>query len=227
MGLKKIKRKIKEYIDKQKTKQAFKKYAKNNKIMKLQLGSAEMHLDGWFNTDLYYNEQNSIYKLDMLKKFDFEDNTFDYIYSEHNIEHFETGELYKILNECLRVLKPEGVIRIATPDLRKIVRMYWEDDKLYDEYCNWQINTFIPFSREMNLCTKAIVLNNFFRCWGHKAIYDMETLSRIIKDAGFKDITLCETNRSNYKDLNNIEMHWKVTGEKFYELETMIIEAKK
>jgi predicted SAM-dependent methyltransferase len=51
----------------------------------------------------------------------FEDNTFDYIFSEHMIEHVDHDGAVAMLRECYRVLKPGGTICMATPDLAVIV----------------------------------------------------------------------------------------------------------
>jgi SAM-dependent methyltransferase len=49
-------------------------------------------------------------------KLDFEDNTFDFVYSEHFFEHLFLEEAFELLKECYRILKPNGVIRISVPD---------------------------------------------------------------------------------------------------------------
>jgi predicted SAM-dependent methyltransferase len=49
-------------------------------------------------------------------RLEFEDNTFDFIYSEHFFEHLFLEEAFELLKECHRILKPSGVIRIIVPD---------------------------------------------------------------------------------------------------------------
>ena len=49
-------------------------------------------------------------------KLEFEDNTFDFIFSEHFFEHLFLDESVELLEECYRILKPHGVIRIVVPD---------------------------------------------------------------------------------------------------------------
>jgi predicted SAM-dependent methyltransferase len=49
-------------------------------------------------------------------RLDFEDKTFDFIYSEHVLEHMFMDESLALLEECCRILKPHGVIRIVVPD---------------------------------------------------------------------------------------------------------------
>ena len=49
-------------------------------------------------------------------RFDFPENTFDFIYSEHFLEHLFIDEALELLKESRRILKPGGVMRIVTPD---------------------------------------------------------------------------------------------------------------
>jgi predicted SAM-dependent methyltransferase len=49
---------------------------------------------------------------------------FDYVFSEHMIEHVSYAEGLLMLRECLRVLKPGGRIRIATPSLEVLLDLY-------------------------------------------------------------------------------------------------------
>ena len=46
----------------------------------------------------------------------FDDNYIDYIISSHTFEHIDNPEL--ALKECIRVVKPEGLIYIVIPDKR-------------------------------------------------------------------------------------------------------------
>jgi predicted SAM-dependent methyltransferase len=49
-------------------------------------------------------------------RLNFDDNTFDFIFSEHFFEHLFMNEAFELLKECYRILKPHGVLRIVVPD---------------------------------------------------------------------------------------------------------------
>ena len=82
-------------------------------------------MEGWFNTD-YFPRQGMPF-LDVTKPFPFPANTFDFVYSEHHIEHISYKDAVKMLVETFRVLKSEGIVRIATPDLRRYIESYITD----------------------------------------------------------------------------------------------------
>ena len=203
----------------------FNKYLIKNKVRKLQIGSGSNVIDGWFNTDI--NIRENIYYLDLKKKFLFSDNIFDYIYSEHSIEHFTVDEGVFLLKECFRVLKHNGRIRIATPGLKNLINYYNCDSELHNKYTNWEFNSFIKKKNSTNICTKCVVINNFYRDWGHKFIYDFETLKKVLEYSGFTEVYECEILKSTISDLCGLERHLKKVNFNYNIIETMVVEAVK
>lgn len=49
-------------------------------------------------------------------KLNFQNNTFDYIFSEHFFEHLFLDEAVDLMGENYRVLKPMGAMRVVVPD---------------------------------------------------------------------------------------------------------------
>src|SRR6266513_279915 len=64
------------------------RYFHNNPVRKLQLGTSDSPMVGWLNTDVLPASREVVY-LDATRLFPFKDNTFDYVFSEHMIEHIE------------------------------------------------------------------------------------------------------------------------------------------
>jgi len=50
--------------------------------------------------------------------------SFDLVYHSHVFEHIPKAQSEYFMSECIRVLKPNGILRIAIPDLEQIVRNY-------------------------------------------------------------------------------------------------------
>lgn len=54
----------------------------------------------------------------------FADGSVDLVYMCHVLEHVHRREIYDVLDEFKRVLKPGGVLRISVPDFDRLVEMY-------------------------------------------------------------------------------------------------------
>lgn len=54
----------------------------------------------------------------------FKDGSVDGCYASHLLEHLSREGARRLLMECLRVLRPGGVLRLAVPDLEAIAREY-------------------------------------------------------------------------------------------------------
>src|SRR5262245_5010551 len=102
-------------------------YLRESSAKKLQLGAGPTTLPGWLCTDLAPTSVSMVH-LDVTKPFPFENVVFDYIFSEHLIEHISWNDGAAMLRECHRVLKPGGIIRIATPDLAVLLDLCAPDN---------------------------------------------------------------------------------------------------
>ncbi len=172
-----------------------------NKQLKLNLGCGTDYKPDWINID--NNSYKNIKKLDinwdLSRGIPFENNSVDFIFNEHFLEHLTVEEGQTFLKDCKRVLKKGGVLRISMPDLENTVKDYfnpnWKEEKK-DFYKKFGLD-FIK--------TRAEKINISFRWWGHKWLYDGEELERRLKEAGFNNIKFCNLRESEYPDLRNLE----------------------
>jgi len=59
----------------------------------------------------------------------FPDNSFDYVFHSHLIEHMPTFvDAFKLTEECVRVVKPGGKLVFAAPDYMRLGKYYWDCD---------------------------------------------------------------------------------------------------
>jgi len=97
--------------------------------MKLHIGCGKKYLPGYNHMDVInYDHVDFVCdarKLDMLK-----DATVSEIYACHILEHVGRFEVSAVLKEWTRVMKPNGIIRIAVPDFEGIVDEYLENKDL-------------------------------------------------------------------------------------------------
>jgi SAM-dependent methyltransferase len=89
----------------------------------LNLGCGSRYHPEWTNVDRRPSGPGVIV-CDLRKGVPFPDDTFDAVYHSHFIEHLNRTEAGLLLKECFRVLKGDGIIRVAVPDLEGIARYY-------------------------------------------------------------------------------------------------------
>lgn len=200
-----------------------KKYFLGNSVCKLHLGCGKNILNGWLNADLFPRSRQ-VFHLDATIPFPFDSNSFDYIYSEHMLEHLTYSSGMLMLSESFRILKPNGALRIATPDMAFLENIYrFPDDPIHKAYIEWSIKTFVPTATSN---APIFVLNNFVRDWGHCFIYDEQLLSDALIGVGFTKATRVPLNKSDDLELSDLANEARMP-EGFLGLETMVFEAKK
>jgi len=167
---------------------------------KLQIGGGWRRLDGWLNTDIELIPD--VMRMDATEPFPFQDKTFQYIYTEHMIEHLPYQKGTRMLRECYRVLRDGGMIRVITPDLAAIVGLY-RCELSFDqqEYLQWFCHTFVQEAPR----DPVSAINAMFRQWGHQFIYDEKTLTDSMRVAGFRSVNRCALGESLHVSLKNME----------------------
>jgi predicted SAM-dependent methyltransferase len=200
-------------------------YLQKHRVRKLHIGAGFTSLDGWLCTDLQPRFNSAVF-LDATKPFPFEDATFDYVYSEHMIEHIPWRDGMFMLGECFRVLKPGGAVRIATPDMKVLLGLYaGADGPVAEQYMHWITDRFLD---GVNVCKPQFVINNAFTNWGHQFLYDAEVLRMALADSGFDDVRQVPTGRSDDPNLRGLESHGKyIEDEAMADFETMVFEARR
>lgn len=201
-----------------------KKYISDNQIRKLHIGCQANPIPNWLNVDLEPLERGIVI-MDATKPFCFKNETFDYIFTEHMIEHVNFEEASNMLSECFRVMKTGGKVRISTPSLVFLMDLYANPEK--DIHARYIAFSGRYFDNQDIPLIPSVIVNNFFRDWGHKFIHDSESLKILLLKNGFKNITFCEVGNSNTPELANLERHGNELSEEFNILESIVVEAEK
>lgn len=197
-------------------------YLSTHQVRKLQIGSGATLLDGWLCTDFEPAGARVIY-LDATRRFPFHDDTFDYVFSEHMIEHVPYLGGLAMLQECHRVMKSGGVIRIATPDLDVLLNLRAKElTDAQRNYIDWICARYVPNST----LGPIHVINNAFRSWGHQFLYDAELLKAAMEEAGFRTVRQYVHSESDDPNLRGLESHGRSVGnEEMNVFETMVFEG--
>jgi predicted SAM-dependent methyltransferase len=201
-----------------------KNYSENNAIKKLQIGAQSNSIHGWLNVDILPKDHAVAY-MDATEKFPISDNAFDYVFSEHMIEHISIDDGEFMMKECYRILKPGGKIRIATPDLEAVVKVFTTPDvPEHKAYIKFYIDRFwngkYPYD-------PVYAVNKMFYDFGHRFIHSEHSLTALFKSAGFKNIRKFDIGKSDDPQLQNVEQHAAEIGEANNRLETIVMQAEK
>jgi len=171
--------------------------------LRLNLGCGNQTPDNWINVDYalgsqlakiplfsLVNSQLKIFNLtweenifihDLRKIFPWSDNEIDCIYSSHTLEHLSKDQGHYFLQECHRVLKQDGIIRIVVPDLKEFVECYTRGEMLAEDFVKklgaWQ---------ESNHQSSLKKIFQRFLSFPHQCMYDQASLMRIMSNIGFK-----------------------------------------
>ena len=91
--------------------------------MKLHLGSGNRYLKGYIHVDIsshdHIDVKTSVDKLTSIKS-----DSVDEIYASHVLEYFDQDEVRAVLKEWRRVLKKNGILRLAVPNLEALISVY-------------------------------------------------------------------------------------------------------
>ena len=213
-------------------------YLASTGVRKLQIGAGPNSLPGWLNTDFVPQPGQAF--LDATKPFPIPDNSLNYIYAEQVIEHLPFEDGMVMLRESYRVLAPGGKLRVATPDLRQLVALFDQDDTEAERrFMTAQLKTKlvnVPGGL-VGLSVKEperplFIMNMYFHAWGHRFLYDQQTLQSALKSVGFRDVRFFRHNESDDPELHNVERHRYSPGsdiddEYVDEYVTMIVQASK
>jgi len=197
-------------------------YFTTHQVRKLQLGSGAKLLEGWLNTDCSLVFPAPCF-VDVTRTFPLKEGVCDYVFTEHLLEHLTFKEGQNLLRESLRVLKPGGRIRVACPDLQKIVGLYGTPKtESQMQYIKHSVDNAVGIPRVYSEC---FVINNAMRSWGHKFLYDRPTLRMAMELAGFDDVKGCEAGESDDPELQGLES--RGPGYEAKAFETMVMEGIK
>ncbi len=91
----------------------------------LNLGCGNRFDPSWTNLN-FTSTGEGVISHDLTQGIPFPDESFDVVYHSHVLEHFPKAEAEPFIQECYRVLRPQGILRVVVPDLEQIAKIYLE-----------------------------------------------------------------------------------------------------
>ncbi|MBW1728369.1 MAG: glycosyltransferase [Deltaproteobacteria bacterium] len=247
----------------------------------LNLGCGNRYHSAWTNVD-FTSTGPGVIAHDLTKGIPFADQSFDVVYHSHLLEHFSRDAAPQFIQECYRVLKPGGIIRMVVPDLETIARLYlillekslagdteaqkryeWILLELFDQMVrNHPGGAMLEYWRQNPMPAEDFVLERAgsevknviaqlsaqpqnpaqppsrtdldpltigkFRLSGevHQWMYDRYSLGKLLREAGFEDVRVCQADESNIPDFKTYLLDIEADGS-VRKPDSLFMEARK
>ena len=158
---------------------------------KRDFGSDWIHIDG---ADYPHIDSQNIESLD------YRDKSVDLIYASHVIEYFDRIEVLSVLKEWKRVLRIDGVLRIAVPDFYQMAKLY-----LVDSY---DLEKFLgPLYGKMQIEKKTIDSDYESKIESqtiyHRTVYDFNNLKELLEEVGFRNVKKYDWRETEHSDFDD------------------------
>lgn len=149
--------------------------------LKLEIGGLRPR-EGWIVTDV--GPRAALF-LDATARWPLEDDSVSHVYADNVIEHISLDGARTMFREAARCLRPGGVIRLVTPDIRSHVELYLSGRAAVDSEVG-------GFYRGIGLVVEHPIdlLRIPIGAFGHHLgyVWDYETLAAELDRAGLRDI---------------------------------------
>lgn len=116
----------------------------------------------------------------------FDNNSIDYLYSSHVLEHFFWTDAEQLVKEAYRVLKTGGIFRVCVPNLEYAVALYNKGEK------KEALSYFFNQSKVDNYSY-------------HRYMYDYELLKELLSQAGFSKIKRYSCQEGSTPDIDILD----------------------
>ncbi|NVM20706.1 MAG: methyltransferase domain-containing protein [Desulfobacterales bacterium] len=144
-----------------------------SEFTKIHVGCGRNYLSGFVNIDANF-QRKADYLLDARVKLPFPDDTIDFIYSCHMLEHVHITEAINMLKDWYRVLKPSGYARLTLPDFEYAIQIASKKHEA-------------KFPRAFDSPNGQAI--NFLFCDGqHKFAYAADVIEELASKIGFSKV---------------------------------------
>jgi SAM-dependent methyltransferase len=148
-------------------------------VRRLNWGCGTQPESGWLNSDVKDAPGIDI-SADILAGLPLDDDSLDYIVSIHALPELGYPELPVALCELRRILKPDGVLRLALPDLERAMCAYRDGDAGY---------FLVPDDHVRSLGGKLVAQLTWY---GYsRSMFTFDFIEELLYGAGFRRVERC------------------------------------
>lgn len=210
-------------------------------MIKLNVGASPIwNKDGWHTLDHKFRENTETSVQGDASNIPLNSESCSTVFTSHMFEHIPHVRLEEILLEFNRVLDQDGILRILTPDLKKIAKAYVEEDKeffkeakLEDESLRTDLglggmlmNFIVSPGQDTALYNRN--LNEFIAGYAHLYSYDFTMLRILLERTGFYNVEqkeFCESALKDYTEplhVEGLQPEWQNFNQDFYKKNDLI-----
>ena len=178
------------------------------RLAKLPLLASILHKVGLIGKQqiefIEYARNNKITHGNAIKGLSLADHSVEVLYSSHMLEHLDCIGADMFIAEAFRLIKPGGIIRIAVPDIKKLVTKYAESEDA-DDFIKLT-HTCVPSPRTLAQRLRFLFVGPRHHQW----MYDGKSLSKLLEKHGFvhaRAVPPGETRITDHGELNLQERH--------------------
>jgi hypothetical protein len=202
--------------------------------IKLNLGASPIwSKDSWHTLDHKLTESTETAIAGDASNIKLPDESCDVVFCSHVFEHIPHTRLPMVLAEINRVLRPNGILRILTPDLEKVAKAYVEKDaeffrqaKEEDEslrtdlgFGGMMMNFIVSPGQDTALFDRN--LKQFIAGYAHLYSYDYSMLSMMFEKLGYapQKVGFCESEVAEFREPLHVvgqENIWQNFNQEFY-----------
>ena len=146
---------------------------------------------------------------DATKRIPLADDSVEVVYSSHMIEHLDRRQANAFLAEAKRVLAPNGIIRIAIPDIGKFAAEYLRTEDA-DKFVG---DTLLASDDADTLRDRLKLLLVGAR--NHRWMYDGPSMGRLLSRAGFHNAVVLPPGQTLIKEPGPLDL-WERHEESAY-----------
>lgn len=153
--------------------------------MKLHIGCGSRHIPGFVHIDAKPAPHVDV--VCMAEHLPFPDESASLIYASHVLEHFGRKEYLAVLSEWRRVLKTDGILRLAVPDFAACAAIYYEQG--LKDGLSGLVGLIVGGQRD--------------EYDYHKMIFDEDYLRGDLLSLGFREVRRWEWRSTEHSDIDD------------------------
>jgi predicted SAM-dependent methyltransferase len=166
-----------------------------------------------------YEGKGGIFPHNVRKPLPWPEHTFTAVYASHLLEHLYLDESDRLLRECLRVLKPGGVVWVVVPDLGALLEGYRSGmfPKWLDSYPRYPARADMLVQGLLMREHVAPKTRGAYRVFqaltdfhSHKWMYDADSIAAHVRAAGFVGVKNMACWESRIPGIDRIERRDRV-----------------